>query len=263
MEEARLFVGTCGYFYEEWRDVFYPKDLPKDGFLKFYSLIFPFVELDFSWYKMPNPKALEMLANQTTPGFLFSIKAHRSLTHEPSDQWQRDAETFLEAVYPLHSRGKLAGVLIQLPYHFFYTAENRKYLAELCQILESVPLIVEFRNAQWYLPRVYEELSSRSITLAMIDRPDLEGLPPETSIMTTRTVYYRLHGKNSQQWWSGDVTSRYDYEYSEKELKEKARTVHSLKAKADKIFVAFNNHARGNAPNNAKLLMNLLKKLEI
>lgn len=263
MEEARLFVGTCGYFYEEWRDVFYPKDLPKDGFLKFYSLIFPFVELDFSWYKMPNPKALEMLANQTTPGFLFSIKAHRSLTHEPSDQWQRDAETFLEAVYPLHSRGKLAGVLIQLPYHFFYTAENRKYLAELCQILESVPLIVEFRNAQWYLPRVYEELSSRSITLAMIDRPDLEGLPPETSIMTTQTVYYRLHGKNSQQWWSGDVTSRYDYEYSEKELKEKARTVHSLKAKADKIFVAFNNHARGNAPNNAKLLLNLLKKLEI
>lgn len=263
MEGASLCIGTCGYSYEEWRDVFYPKDLPKQGFLRFYSLIFPFVELDFSWYKMPNPRSLETLANQTTPGFLFSVKAHRSLTHEPSDEWQRDAETFLEAVYPLHGRGKLGGVLIQLPYHFSYTAENRKYLAELCTILESVPLVVEFRNSQWYQPRVFEELSNRSITLAMIDRPDLEGLPPETSIMTTQTVYYRLHGRNSQQWWNGDVTSRYDYEYSEKELKEKARIIHVLKSKADRIFVAFNNHARGNAPSNAKLLMNLLKKLEI
>lgn len=263
MEGASLWIGTCGYSYEEWRDVFYPKDLPKQGFLRFYSLIFPFVELDFSWYKMPNPRSLETLANQTTPGFLFSVKAHRSLTHEPSDEWQRDAETFLEAVYPLHVRGKLADVLIQLPYHFSYTAENRKYLAELCNILESVPLVVEFRNSQWYQPRVFEELSNRSITLAMIDRPDLEGLPPETSIMTTQTVYYRLHGRNSQQWWNGNVTSRYDYEYSEKELKEKARIIHALKSKADRIFVAFNNHARGNAPSNAKLLMNLLKKLEI
>lgn len=259
MQESRFFVGTCGYSYEEWREVFYPKDLQQKDFLRFYSLIFPFVELDFSWYAMPKPATLENMARQTNPGFLFSLKAHRSLTHEIAEDWQSQADEFSKGVNVLAAHKKLASVLIQLPYRFSYTAENRKYLGDLCSALSAFPLVVEFRNDVWYQPRVFDELSKRNITLAMIDRPELSGLPPETQMMTTGTVYFRLHGRNADQWWAGDSTTRYEYEYSNRELKERAQILDALSRKAEKVFVAFNNHAKGNAVKNARTLIALIK----
>jgi len=260
MEENHFYVGTCGYSYEDWRELFYPKDLHQTDFLRFYSLVFPFVELDFSWYAMPKPQNLEAMALQTSPGFLFSLKAHKSLTHEIGDEWQRSAEQFSTAAEALASRGKLASILIQLPYRFSYTAENRKYLGDLCSALEAFPLVVEFRNNAWYQQRVFDELAKRKISLAMLDRPDLAGLPPETGVMTSDTLYYRLHGRNADQWWGGDATSRYDYKYSDQELKERVRIIISLSKKAGKVFVAFNNHANGNAIKNARTLIALIKE---
>lgn len=261
MEENCFCIGTCGYSYEDWREVFYPKDLHQTDFLRFYSLVFPFVELDFSWYTMPKPQNLDAMARQTNPEFLFSLKAHKSLTHEIDDEWQKSAGQFSAAAEVLASQGKLASILIQLPYRFSYTAENRKYLGDLCSVLEAFPLVVEFRNNVWYQQRVFDELAKRKISLAMIDRPDLSGLPPETAVMTSDTLYYRLHGRNADQWWDGDATSRYDYDYSDQELKERARTIISLSKKANKVFVAFNNRAKGNAIKNARTLIALIKEM--
>lgn len=254
-------IGTCGYSYDDWRDVFYPKDLRQNGYLRFYSLVFPFVELDFSWYAMPKPDSLQLMAEQVSPGFLFSLKAHRSLTHEIGPDWETSVTRFSEAADALHSRNRLAAVLLQLPFSFHYTADNRRYLGDLCTALSAFPLVVEFRNEAWYLPRVIEELARRKITLAMLDRPELPGLPPETDIMTSPTVYYRLHGRNSSQWWNGDAISRYDYDYSAEELKERARSLVSLSKKADQVFVAFNNHAKGHAVRNAQALTALIKTM--
>jgi uncharacterized protein YecE (DUF72 family) len=108
---------------------------------------------------------------------------------------------------------------------------------------------------------VCEELEKRKITLAMLDRPDLPGLPPETQILTSDMAYYRLHGRNADQWWNGNATSRYDYDYSPQELKERARALVALSKRAGKVFVAFNNHARGNAVKNARALVALIKEL--
>jgi len=263
MEENRFRIGTCGYSYTEWREVFYPKDLRQGEYLRFYSLVFPFVELDFSWYAMPRPENLEAMAKQTNPEFLFSLKAHKSLTHEIGEEWQKSADQFSEAAGVLSAQGRLASVLIQLPFRFSYTAENRKYLGELCSALQAFPLVVEFRNEGWYQQRVFDELSKRKITIAMIDRPDLPGLPPESQILTSNTAYYRLHGRNADQWWNGNATSRYDYEYSGQELKERARALIAISAKTEKVFVAFNNHAKGNAVKNARALTALIKELFI
>ena len=261
MEENRFYIGSCGYSYEDWREVFYPKDLRQTDFLRFYSLVFPFVELDFSWYAMPKPQNLAHMADQTNPEFLFSLKAHKSLTHEVGEEWQKSAGQFSAAADALASRGKLASILIQLPYRFSYTAENRTYLGDLCSALEAFPLVVEFRNEAWYQQRVFDELSKRRICLAMIDRPELAGLPPETGVMTSGTLYYRLHGRNADKWWDGDATSRYDYDYSDAELKERARTIVSLSKKTDRVFVAFNNHAKGNAVKNARTLTAMIREL--
>lgn len=261
MPEPAFHVGTCGYSYVDWRGAFYPQDLPQRDFLKYYSLMYDFVELDFSWYSMPKPSSLEAMAGQTGSSFLFSLKAHRSLTHEIAEDWPTRAEEFSAAAGALSRTGKLASVLIQLPYRFSYIPENRSYLADLCDALKAFPLVVEFRNETWYQPRVFAELERRGVSLAMIDRPDLPGLPPETRAMTTRTVYYRLHGRNAGQWWNGDATSRYDYEYSEQELKDRAYMLRSLSRGADNVFVAFNNHAKANAVRNARSMIAFIKSL--
>lgn len=255
-----MLIGTCGYSYAEWRDVFYPRELPERDYLRYYSLVFPFVELDFSWYGMPKSSTLEAMAARTAPGFRFSLKAHRSLTHEVGDDWPDRAEEFTAAVRTLSDSGKLAAVLVQLPYRFAYTAGNRRYLADLCSALEGFPLAVEFRNAEWHGQRVLDELRRRNIALVAVDRPDLPGLPPETLQVTAGFAYYRLHGRNSEEWWKGDATSRYAYDYSDAELAERARLVALLAKKTSLVLVAFNNHANGRAAANAQTLTALARK---
>lgn len=260
MTDSQVLIGTCGYSYDEWREVFYPRELPERDFLRYYSLVFPFVELDFSWYGMPKASTLAAMAARTAPGFRFALKAHRSLTHEVGEDWAERAAEFTEALGALTDPGKLAAVLIQLPYRFAYTAGNRRYLADLCSALEGFPLAVEFRNDEWHGPRVFDELQRRNIALVVVDRPDLPGLPPETPLVTAGFAYYRLHGRNSDDWWKGDATSRYAYDYSEAELSERAKLVALLAKKASLVLVAFNNHANGRAAANAQTLTALAKK---
>lgn len=258
--QGRLLTGTCGFFYDEWKENFYPRDLRPSDRLRYYSLIFPFVELDFSWYAMPKADKLAAMADETQAGFSFALKAHKSLTHEVGEEWRESAARFSEAAEALAGRGKLLGILVQLPYSFSYTADNRTYLGELCSALESFPLIVEFRNADWYQPRVFEELERRRIALALLDRPDLPGLPPESEVLTTDLAYVRFHGRNAETWWRGDASSRYDYDYSEKELREEARKLAALTRRADRVVAAFNNHIGGNAPRNARLIAGLVRE---
>lgn len=260
MTPGKILVGTCGYSYEDWGDVFYPDTLAKDAYLNYYSLFFPFVELDFSWYAMPKPEALARMAGRTGSGFSFAIKAHRSLTHDRGPDWKDHAAEFARAAETLAVREKLATILIQLPFGFSYNDDNRRYLAALLGELESLPLSVEFRNDAWYSERVFEGLARRSVALVLVDRPDLPGLPPETATVTSSMAYLRFHGRNSGQWWTGDATGRYDYLYTEEELALRVPRIRELAAKASTVLVAFNNHAKGKAVANAKSLGDMLKR---
>jgi len=226
--------------------------------LRYYSLVFSFVELDTTWYRMPNPDHLKKMGLATPSDFRIALKVHRSLTHEIDAAWQDRAHEFHEAVAALATTGRLGCVLVQLPYRFSYTIENRKYLANLLTMLSDFPRVVEFRNAAWYHERVFETLRKWNIGLVTVDRPDLPGLPPESVIITSDISYYRLHGRNADLWWSGDAKGRYDYCYSEQELKDRARIVRAMAKQVKTAFVAFNNHANGNAAKNAALLQTIL-----
>ena len=118
MNPRRTLVGTCGYSYDEWRGTLYPVDLPKNQFLGHYAQNFPFVELDFSYYGMPKAAALTSLSAKAPPGFLFSLKAHKSLTHERGSDWRERVLEFAHAAASLAEAGRLAAVLLQLPYSF-------------------------------------------------------------------------------------------------------------------------------------------------
>jgi uncharacterized protein YecE (DUF72 family) len=251
---GKLVIGTSGYSYDDWQGPFYPEGLAKEDRLRHYSLFFPFVELNFSYYKMPEAHSLRAMADKTPSSFLFSVKAHQSLTHEVKRDWKDDAELFVKAVSVLAERGKLACVLVQLPYRFHYTVENRVYLSELLSELAPFPQAVEFRNAEWMNERVFSELSSRGAAYLAVDEPELPNLPRPEPSATADIGYVRFHGRNKEAWWSGDNVSRYDYDYSDVELREWLPRIALLREKTKTLYVAFNNHSKGRAVANAKSL---------
>jgi uncharacterized protein YecE (DUF72 family) len=261
MAQGRFYVGTSGYAFTPGKENFYPKELDSKDFLRYYSLIFPFVELDFSWYTMPKVSSLEHLIKQTSPDFLFALKAHRSLTNGPSDTWEQSVEAFLPAAEALAAEGRLAAILLQFSHDFAYTERNRIYLGQLCSALGSFPVAIEFRNGEWQQQRVYDELVRRKIALVIDDGPEFDALTPDKARLTGSFGYFRFEGNPRNEWWEGNSVSDTEYDYTMQELRKKALVVDSLTRKAARVFVVFANNAGGNSARNARKLSELLRDL--
>lgn len=251
-------IGCSGFSYDDWKGVFYPADLAREDYLRFYSMFFPFVELDFSYYRMPESWRLEQLADTVPKDFLFTIKAHRSLTHESQAGWPALAAEFAAAVSAPSFRRRLAGVLLQFPRRFEYTDPNRLYLGELTRELSAFPLLLEFRNGGWLNAAVAAEAERRGIGLVAVDAPDLPGPSAAELPAVSGRSCLRLHGRNAEGWWGPDQAARYDYSYTDAELRGWAAGIARAERKASSVLVAFNNHPRGNAVLDARRLKALL-----
>ncbi len=256
---GHILIGTCGYSYEDWVGPVYPAGAPKSSFLPLYAEKFPIVELDFSYYAQPRARAMQAMADSTPEGFLFALKAHRSMTHEIGETWEKDVETFRAGIKPLSDAGRLAAVLLQFPYSFGYTPESRSRLAALLDALTGLPLAVEFRKSDWLRDSVFQGLRERGAALVSVDEPDLPRLPRPTGEVTADFSYVRFHGRNAANWWTGDNAGRYDYLYEAGELSEWVERVKGMLEKARMIMIFFNNHRRGMAARNALELRELLR----
>jgi uncharacterized protein YecE (DUF72 family) len=255
---ARVLIGTSGYSYDDWVGPVYPPGTRKGDFLSLYAREFPVVELNFSYYAQPAARTLARMAETVPDGFLFTLKAHRSMTHEIGETWEKDIETFRKGIAPLSESGKLACVLLQFPYSFAYTPESRARLASLTERLSGLPLAVEFRKSDWMNEKTIEGLRERGIALVSVDEPDLPRLLRPTESVTSDLAYVRFHGRNAENWWTGDNTSRYDYLYDGQELGEWVERVRTILRRARILLVFFNNHARGRAVQNAREMKELL-----
>ena len=252
-------VGTSGYDYPEWGGLFYPRGLGRKDFLPFYSERFDTVELNFSYYGMPRAEQLARLLEASGPRCLFSIKGNRSLTHEvDADRWRESLTQYRSALDPLLAAGRLGAVLLEFPQSFHYEPGRRRYLDELLKGFGEVPLVVEFRNMGWYNNRVFDALRERRVGIASLDLPSLRGMPPVVDLVTAPTAYIRFHGRNADAWWGTDAAARYDYLYSEEELKSWLERVKDIAGKARRLLIYFNNHFNGQAVQNAAMLQKLL-----
>ncbi len=153
-------------------------------------------------------------------------------------------------------------VLMQLPPSFTRTLENRRYLGNLMAALEGVPLAVEFRHKSWADDHVFAELEKRRVTLVAVDEPPLPNLFPPLDVVTNPALFYvRFHGRNSGGWHSGNMQKQFDYDYAAAELEEWIEKRIGLMARKSAVGVLFfNNHVRAQAPNNALLMMHLLRQ---
>ena len=255
---ANILIGTSGYSYTEWVGPVYPKGTKAESYLDYYSTLFPTVELNFSYYRMPKADQLQAM-HAKSKSLLFSIKAHESLTHTiDTAQWRTAAMTFRQAITPLLEAEVLKAVLLQFPSSFHYEPDRRRYLDALLRFLPDLPLAIEFRNGQWYNNRTLEALRSRQVTLVALDLPAMQSSPPMMDVITAPLAYIRLHGRNEKSWWGSDAASRYDYLYSEKELVAIVERIWGLATNSRVVLVYFNNHRRGQAVQNALSLQKLI-----
>jgi len=253
-----ILIGTSGYSYDDWVGPVYPPGSRRQDFLTLYSQEFPIVELNFSFYQQPSPRTLERMINTTPKHFLFALKAHRSMTHEITGTWEADIGTFRKEVTPLQEAGRLAAVLLQFPYSFGYTPQSRERLAVLCDSLEGLPLAVEFRKNDWLRPQVLKGLRQRRVAIVSVDEPNLPRLLRPTTEVTSEMAYLRFHGRNTAKWWTGDNASRYDYLYSSGELEEWAERIRIILSQVHIMLIFFNNHWRGSAAQNARMMKSIL-----
>jgi uncharacterized protein YecE (DUF72 family) len=249
-------LGTSGFSYDDWIGPVYPDGLPKWQWLGYYAERFNTVELNVSYYRIPTQKMSSGWVERTPDGFLFTLKAHKSITHERDDP---DFEMFLASISPIIEAGKLACVLAQFPYSFHPTPENREYLLRLRDGFQMIPVVVEFRDHAWVSDETFEMLEEINFGFCSVDEPRIKGLMPPIAKATSDVAYVRFHGRNAEKWWQHEhAWERYDYTYSEEELEPWIARINELDAAAPLTLVYANNHYRGQSVDTLHKLESLL-----
>jgi uncharacterized protein YecE (DUF72 family) len=255
-ETGTIVVGTSGYSFDDWVGNFYPAGIRKGDMLKEYAQHFTCVEVNSTYYRIPHPAVIRKMEEKTPAGFEFVIKANQEMTHKRTKE-DSVYQSFLEAIKPVIDAGKFSGVIAQFPWGFRRTPDNEKHLAFLREKMGDLPLFVEFRNSQWISEEVFASLQAQGLGYCSVDEPRLKGLVPPIARLTTDTGYVRLHGRNAKNWWGGGG-DRYDYLYSEDELKQWLVKIKAMAQSARRTYVFFNNCHAGQAARNAKLMKDLL-----
>lgn len=252
-------IGTSGFSYDDWRGYFYPEDIQKGEMLSYYAGRFNTVEVNSTYYAIPSAITFARMTEKTPEGFRFAVKAYKDLTH--SDR--ADIETFrrfVSALRPLVASGKLGCVLAQYPWSFKKSVGNTDRLKELSEFLSEMPVVVEFRNASWVSDDTFDLLRALGLGFCCVDEPRLKGLMPPISIATSAVGYVRFHGRNAGKWWQHEQPwERYDYLYTEGELRMWVPRIKQLAVETEHAYVFFNNHYQGKAAQNAQMMVKMLE----
>ncbi len=230
-----FWIGTSGYNYLEWRGSFYPPTLPPAKMLPFYAARFATVEINYTFYRMPNEAMLRGWAASTPERFKLTLKAPRRITHDAKLQNCRPlVETFLATAATLHD--KLGVLLFQLPPTF------KLSLAVLDEFLSWLPPGVraafEFRHASWHSEDVYVRLRRHNAALCIAESDKMT-----TPLVTTADFgYFRLR----------------DEGYGSEDLRRWADRLREQQERCGDIFVYFKHEEAGKGPEFARTLGEML-----
>lgn len=258
-----ILVGTAGYSYDDWVGIFYPDKIDKKEMLSFYASEFAFTEVNSTYYRMPNRFMLYHMQEKTPENFQFVIKAHKSLTHQRDNNEKQFGE-FKASLQPVIEAGKLGCILAQFPTSFRNRDENRDYLKYFRSQLDDLPVAIEFRHEEWIEENVFELLEEESLGFVCVDEPRFKTLVPPEIRSTSEIGYIRFHGRNYKKWWHHESPhERYDYLYDEDELRDWVPLIQKLAANTKKTFVSMNNHYRGQAVINGRMIREMLEHEEV
>jgi len=280
MGEVR--IGTSGWSYPSgpgaWSGVFYPAArgaMRGATELEYYAEHFDTVEVNSSFYRLPDPATAKKWASQTPTRFDFCLKLFQKFTHpgmyakgagaRPDREESAvpvvslaDADAFRQSIDPLVEAGKLGALLVQFPPSFRYGGDARDYLDWLLKAFPGYPVAVELRHRSWsdHQAAVLELLRAHRAAWVQIDEPKFRFSIAQSHLPNLGSLYYmRLHGRNAEKWWTHDhPDERYNYLYSPAEIEGFADTVTRVRALVQRIYVFMNNHFAGKAVANAAAL---------
>jgi uncharacterized protein YecE (DUF72 family) len=259
-----IHFGPAGWDYKDWAGIVYPDPKPKDfDPLQYLARFFSTVEINSTYYASPRPQTAEKWVErvQDFPDFRFTAKLWKRFTHERKSAWTRAEVKEAKAAYdPLMNAGRLGALLIQFPWSFKRSDENREWLVDVTRQFREYPLVLEVRHSSWNIPEFYESLSERGIGFVNIDQPLFHNSIKPSASVTSPVGYIRVHGRNYQDWFrkGAGVEARYDYLYSRDELEPWADRAKEVASVAKETFVVTNNHYKGKAAANALMLKSLV-----
>jgi uncharacterized protein YecE (DUF72 family) len=236
-------IGCSGWNYGHWRERFYPEGLPARRWLQYYARAFDTVEINATFYRLPSVTAVQGWVEQTPPGFVFTVKASRYLTHiRRLRDLNGGIRRFYERIEPLRRSPKLGPVLWQLPPTFKRDDER---LASALAALPSGRHCFEFRHPTWYAEEVYGLLRSHHVALVI---PDSPKYPFRTFELTTDWTFVRLH--HGARGRRGN--------YSDRELEGWAERIAGWRDSGHDVYTYFNNDWEAFAVKNGLKLRELL-----
>jgi uncharacterized protein YecE (DUF72 family) len=280
---APVRIGTCSWADEALTKHWYPKGVSSaEERLRYYAEHFSTVEVDSTYYRLPDETMVANWAGRTPEDFVMHVKAFGVMTRHPVKLEQlppdlREAAEvdergrvnrpsrelrgevfarFHEALEPLRSAGKLGGILLQFPSYVVAKDLSRDYLAWAVEQLRGDRALVEFRHRSWLDDENREStlafLEELGATHVVTDAPKTEAknLVPTVVAATSPLAYVRMHGRNAGTWnvRSGSASDRFDYLYSDDELKEWVEPLRGLSDRCEEVYVLFNNNRWSKAP---------------
>ena len=253
----KIYIGTSGYSYDDWKEVFYPPKMQRKDFLEYYTKFLNATEVNFTYYQMPFAKTIEALIRKSEGKVQFSIKAHQSMTHERIED-NSLYEKFQVALDPLAREGVLSCILAQFPFSFKRNPQAIEFLDRFSKRMRRYPVVVEFRHSSWVNKGMLLFLKERGLGFCCVDEPKLPGLVPKVLAFSNKIGYLRFHGRNTQTWWNyTDQAERYDYLYNYRELSDWFHRLKNTPEDINELFIFFNNHPRAQAVKNAFMMKRL------
>lgn len=286
---GRILTGTASWADPEFVKYWYPPKLPAAQQLGWYARHFPMVEVNSTFYRIPEAKITTRWAKETPAGFLFDVKLHRLLSRHSTklqmlppdlrgkaktekERVQLTAklekaviEKIEQGLEPLREAGKLGFLLLQTSPEFSPRKHQLEELDHVVDLLRDYALAIEVRNRGWLTERLEETrrfLEQRRLIFVMVDAPEDEHfmVAPRVDLVThPHAAYLRAHGRNASGYVRGrTVPERFDYAYPKKELKEIAQRTIEAAEKADEVHVVYNNNKADYAPKAALMFQDLL-----
>ncbi|HEY8870277.1 MAG TPA: DUF72 domain-containing protein [Candidatus Limnocylindrales bacterium] len=279
------------------RGVFYPADADSaEERLQYYASTFPVVEVDATYYALPNERTSQLWVDRTPPDFTFDIKAHALMTGQPTEVKRlpkaireelpeelqkkpriyakdlpdalRDAvwEAFRAGLKPLDERGQLGSILLQYPRWFFTSSENRDTIEDAVERLKGWRAAVEFRSGSWLneknAERTLKFLRDQGLAFVMVDEPQgfKSSVPAVTAVTSPDLAVVRFHGRNAETWEKKGITpaERFRYLYDREELAEWVPRIRQAASEARDTHVLMNNCYANYGTTNAREMAALL-----
>ncbi|PYJ43512.1 MAG: hypothetical protein DME86_02825 [Verrucomicrobia bacterium] len=292
---ARILVGTASWSDPGFVEYWYPKKMPAADRLAWYAQHFDMVELNSSFYSVPDPGMVRRWRESTPANFVFNVKLHQLLSHHSTpakflppavvkklhlDKSAKVARTpeveremiaaFTPALEVLQRADKLGVLLLQLSPAFSARKHELDELEHVLELTRKFRVAVELRNRNWaegeQLERSIEFFHEWNAIFVNVDAPrenHFTIMPTDIDAITNSDVaYLRLHGRNAKGYLTGKtVAARFNYNYSDAEIAEVAERTQTLARRAKEVHVVFNNNARDYAPHAALRLRKALGQL--